>query len=130
MTEARPFSNLAHLEAHANDIWKNCTHEDWLEAFAAHPRIGESTNARWSQQEQARVRETSAGLQTELARWNSDYEAKFGHIFIICAAGKSAEEILGALRQRLSNSPAVELEIAAEQQRQITSKRLRNLFYE
>jgi 2-oxo-4-hydroxy-4-carboxy-5-ureidoimidazoline decarboxylase len=130
MTEARPFFNLTQLEAQADNIWKSCSREDWLEAFAAHPRIGESTAARWSQQEQARVSEASAGVQTELARLNSEYEARFGHIFIICAAQKSGEEILSVLRQRLTNRPALEIQIAAEQQSLITRLRLRNLFYE
>lgn len=130
MTEARPFSSLDQLEARADNIWKSCSREDWLEAFAGHPRIGESTAARWSQQEQAGVQGASAGLQVELARWNSEYEAKFGYIFIICAAEKSADEILSALRQRISNPPALEIQVAAEQQRLITRLRLRKLFCE
>lgn len=130
MTEARPFSNLEQLEAIADNVWKSCSREDWLEAFAAHPRIGESTASQWSRKEQAGVQKASAVLQMELARRNSEYEVKFGHIFIICAAGKSAEEILTALRQRLRNSPAVEIETAAEQQRLITHLRLKNLFSE
>lgn len=130
MTEARPFPSLEQLEAHADNIWKSCSREDWLEAFAAHPRIGESTAARWSRQEQAGVQGASAGLQMELARWNSEYEAKFGYIFIICAAEKSAKEILTALRQRISNPPALEIQVAAEQQRLITRLRLRKLFCE
>ena len=123
MAEARPFSGEADLFADADRIWSELSKEDWLEAFAAHPRIG----ARASGQEaleQAGARGASAETLAALARANRDYEARFGYIFIVCASGRSAEEMLDLCRRRLHNAPAEELKVAAEEQMKITRLRL------
>jgi len=130
MTRARPFENVHQLEATADRMWKSCTPDDWLEAFNAHPRIGEQVSARWSQLEQSGIAGASTHLLDSFARANHDYETKFGYIFIVCAAGKSASEMLAALQQRLQNDPALEIENAAEQQRLIMQLRLRRLLSE
>jgi OHCU decarboxylase len=130
MTEARPFSSLHHLETCADRMWETCAPRDWLEAFAAHPRIGGAADTRWSRQEQAGVTQVSATMLAALARANHDYEAKFGYIFIVCATGKVAAEMLAAVEERLGNDPSVEIHNAAEQQRLITRLRLRKLLGE
>jgi 2-oxo-4-hydroxy-4-carboxy-5-ureidoimidazoline decarboxylase len=106
---------------------------DWLEAFRSHPRIGESKavtdaspqSARWSEQEQSNVANARDSATTALAEGNRIYERKFKRIFIVCATGKSPEEILNILRRRLETDERTELQEAAEQQRLITQIRLR-----
>ncbi|GMI72531.1 transthyretin-like protein, allantoin synthase [Hibiscus trionum] len=135
MAMASPFPSLDHAISIAKDIWFNKVDViGWLEAFAAHPQIGDSpsshtTSAQWSKGEQstALATATDAGLQ-ELSDWNARYRQKFGHVFLICAAGRSAAEILGELKSRYSNRPIVELEIASQEQMKITELRLRKLF--
>lgn len=127
MEQARPFSNLTELEACADRIWRSCSREDWLEAFSAHPRIGDQSENRWSRQEQSAVAIAAPLLLKALAQANGAYEAKFGYTFIICAAGKNAAEILSALEQRLRNDAGSEIQNAAEQQRLILQLRLRKL---
>jgi allantoicase len=135
MVHRRPFAGLQALAQTSEEVCAKFGREDWLEAFAAHPRIGEmkaaqdagEQAARWSAAEQAGA---SAGLQagsTELAAANREYEARFGHIFIVCATGKTAEEMLALLRARLQNDAETELRIAAEEQRKITRLRLEKL---
>jgi 2-oxo-4-hydroxy-4-carboxy-5-ureidoimidazoline decarboxylase len=128
MEQARPFANFAELEAFADRMWAACSREDWVEAFSAHPRIGEQSDNRWSRQEQSRVAEAPSLLLETLARANRAYEAKFGYTFIVCATGKSAPEILATLERRLNNDVDRELENAAEQQSLILQLRLRRLF--
>lgn len=124
MAAAWPYpDNEAMLQA-ADAIWLGLTPDDWLEAFRAHPRIGERTSSSRSQQEQAGVRSASAEQMAELEKLNRDYEERFGYIFIVCASGKTTEQFLEALRERLNNPPGVELRIAAGEQRQITRLRL------
>lgn len=130
MATHRPFSSLEELQEIADREWRACSHEDYLEAFAAHPRIGERSRSRWSEQEQSGVSGVSFQVQTELTKSNAAYEARFGYIFIICATGKSASEILRLLKARLANDPGVELQNAAEEQRLITRVRLRKLLGE
>lgn len=130
MAKARPFSSLDHLERCADRIWKSCAHHDWLEAFAAHPKIGEQADTRWSRQEQSGVGRVPTSVLAALARANREYEAKFGYIFIVCATGKAAAEMLAAVEQRLGNDLCVEIQNAAEQQRLITRLRLRKLLSE
>jgi OHCU decarboxylase len=121
--------------ARANDIWWSLDPEDWLEAFRSHPKIGEKKAAapvsdqsrQWSGQEQAGVRNASQETVDALAELNHAYEQKFGFIFIICATGKTSEEMLSALRQRLDNDPATELPVAAAEQSKITELRLKKL---
>ena len=131
----RPFRNLEELLARANDIWWSLTASDWLEAFRSHPTIGEKKAAQnvaaqsqqWSAQEQRGVQDATTDAINKLARLNRDYEEKFGFIFIVCATGKSSDEILALLERRLQNEPAAELPIAAAEQAKITELRLRKL---
>ncbi|MGQ0760527.1 MAG: 2-oxo-4-hydroxy-4-carboxy-5-ureidoimidazoline decarboxylase [Acidobacteriota bacterium] len=135
MSDARPFSNSDRISSKADEIWWNLTKEDWLEAFRAHPKIGEKKAAAaqsaeaeaWSAQEQSESLKTADETKAALAAENLEYEQRFGFIFIICATGKSAEEMLAALNGRLSNDPETELRVAAEEQRKITQLRLQKL---
>jgi OHCU decarboxylase len=135
MSDARPFSNSDELSSKADEIWWNLDQEDWLEAFRAHPKIGEkkavavqSAEAqRWSALEQSETERAAAETKAALAEGNREYEQRFGFIFIICATGKSAEEILAALNSRMNNDPETELRVAADEQRKITQLRLQKL---
>jgi len=137
MVAARPFTDSVQLSETADNVWWSLGPEDWLEAFRAHPRIGEqkatgpqSEAARaWSRQEQSGVRSASDSAVTALAAGNVEYERRFGFIFIVCATGKSGEEMLTMLSSRLGNEPATELRIAAEEQRKITQLRLGKLLH-
>jgi 2-oxo-4-hydroxy-4-carboxy-5-ureidoimidazoline decarboxylase len=123
----RPFHDVTTLLAASDETWGNLSAADWMEAFRSHPRIGESrTNesasvqsAAWSAQEQQKVAAAGDAAKIALAEANEKYERRFGHIFIVCATGKSAAEILEILRRRLQNDERTELLEAAEQQRQI-----------
>src|SRR5262245_40356246 len=125
MSDARPFGNLAHLTTEADRVWTSLTEDDWLEAFRAHPKIGERKAAatqskqasNWSSQEQSQAQQTAAETKAAIAEGNKLYEARFGFIFIICASGKSADEILALLNQRLANDAETEMRNAAEEQR-------------
>jgi OHCU decarboxylase len=128
----RPFRHEAALMAASDEMWCNLNEADWIEAFNSHPRIGESkkqsgarTSDAWSRQEQEKVTEAGDAVRIALAEGNRTYEEKFGRIFIVCASGKSASEILEVLQRRLGNDAATELHEAAEQQRQITELRLK-----
>ena len=131
----RPFRNVAELLEAADRVWRELSPEDWLEAFRSHPKIGERKAAaevseeshRWSEREQAGAREASAATLAALAEANKVYEEKFGFIFIVCAAGKSAAEMLTILDSRLNNERGAELRVAAEEQRRITRLRLQKL---
>lgn len=132
---ARPFSNLEHLCQTADQVWSSLAAEDWLEAFAAHPRIGDKdggaqTSSAWSQKEQAGALAAGNETKIRLAEGNRRYEERFGHIFLICATGKNADEMLSALETRLQNSSERELEIAASEQSKITRLRLEKWLYE
>ena len=135
MAHARPFQTPDTLIAKANDIWWSLAPEDWLEAFRSHPKIGEQKAAarisdqssEWSGQEQAGMGSASRETADSLAELNRAYEQRFGFIFIICATGKSSEEMLAALRKRLENDSAAELPIAAAEQSKITELRLKKL---
>jgi allantoicase len=130
MTAARPFSGVAHFEQEAARIWTDCSREHWLEAFAAHPRIGESSGGPWSRHEQSGVQDAGAATLAALADANQQYEEKFGYPFIICATGKRAAEMLALLEARLGNDPHDEIRNAAAQQQLITSLRLKKLLSE
>jgi len=176
MAAKRPFASIAQAVGQADRVWASLRAEDWLEAFAAHPRIGDSatgTPARdlpasltqgastgmrlepgpdvpgtrnrvtppatgekkiavaetggWSLAEQARVRSAGPGVRDRLAAANREYEARFGYIFIVCATGKSAEEMLALLERRMAHAPGDELAVAAEEQSRITRLRLGKL---
>ena len=134
----RPFANLDQLRQTADKLWWALEPVDWREAFSHHPKIGDlaslrtkfATTEKWAVSEQGAVRGATEELLTELAAGNAAYEAKFGYIFIVCATGKSAEEMLALLKQRLPNEPAIELRIAAEEQRKIMQLRLTKLLDE
>jgi OHCU decarboxylase len=138
MVALRPFGNEAALLRAADAAWNGLGPEDWLEAFRAHPRIGEQRSEAprterergWSEGEQAGAGAADDGVRAELAEGNRVYEARFGHIFIVCASGMTGEEMLATLRARLENPPDVELRVAAEEQRKITRLRLQKLLEE
>ena len=135
MTEARPFADAAELFHKANEIWWKLSEADWLEAFRAHPKIGEKKAAtsqsqqaqNWSSQEQAGVAAASAKIAEELAQGNREYESRFGYIYVVCATGKSAGEMVAILKERLENDPSTELRVAAGEQAKITRLRLEKL---
>src|SRR5215213_5527071 len=135
MANGRPFPTLDSLISAANDTWWSLDRSDWLEAFRSHPKIGEKKAAdkvsaqsrQWSGQEQAGVASAAQETVDSLAALNEDYEQKFGFIFIICATGKTSDEMLSALRERLQNEPEAELPIAAAEQSKITELRLKKL---
>ncbi len=135
MTARRPFRSEAELFAAAAEVWRALPPAEWLAAFAAHPRIGdlETLRRRYAQAgggpaaEQALVQGAAEEVLEALADGNRRYEARFGYIFIVCATGKTAEEMLALLRQRLGNDPETELRIAAGEQEKITRLRLEKL---
>jgi OHCU decarboxylase len=135
MAAARPFGSVANLHAAADRIWWSLDSEAWLEAFRSHPKIGgkkaaaptAATAQKWSEDEQSGVRGSAQQTLDELAQSNQAYEEKFAYIFIVCASGKSSEEMLAILRERLENDPDDELRIAAAEQAQITKLRLDKL---
>jgi OHCU decarboxylase len=128
----RPYSDLPALMSAADSIWAALAPADWLEAFDAHPRIGESGghSPGSSRKEQSRVMSSPAGTLATMAEENRRYEARFGHVFLISAAGRSAEEVLAALHTRINNDPETELGVAAEEQRKITRLRLDGMLNE
>jgi OHCU decarboxylase len=125
----RPYASVHDLMDAADAVWDGLAPSDWLEAFAAHPRIGESGghNPDSSQKEQSRVMSADAGLLKSLAEENRRYESTFGHVFLISAAGRTAAEVLAAVQQRLSNDPETEVRVAADEQRKITRLRLEGM---
>ncbi|WP_062264233.1 2-oxo-4-hydroxy-4-carboxy-5-ureidoimidazoline decarboxylase [Endozoicomonas arenosclerae] len=132
MVAARPYANLESLLVASDAVWSHCTKDDYLEAFDAHPKIGDINSLKekyantqtMAGHEQSGVNEASEQTLTALADGNSQYEKRFGYIFIVCATGKSASEMLSLLEQRLGNEPADELLIAASEQHKITRIRL------
>ena len=127
MTERRPFpSQGAALDA-ADRVWKSLFPADWLEAFRAHPRIGDRQATGREAQEQAGAQSAAEATRTALEEANRLYEERFGHIYIVYASGKDAEEMLDLCRRRIHNDPAMELAVAAEEQRKITRLRLAKL---
>lgn len=125
----RPYADVAALQKAADEVWTELDPVDWLEALEAHPRIGErgGSSAHWSEQEQAGVGAAADDTQQAIARGNAAYEDRFGHVFLISAAGRSAGEILANLRARLGNDPDTELRVAAEEHRRITRLRIERL---
>ncbi|HEY9786857.1 MAG TPA: 2-oxo-4-hydroxy-4-carboxy-5-ureidoimidazoline decarboxylase [Candidatus Obscuribacterales bacterium] len=136
MTQKRPFASCEQIFTAAGDIWYKLSSEDWLEAFSHHPKIGDLDSLKakfgntraWAAAEQKGVSGASEEVLEDLARANEEYESKFGYIFIVCATGKSAGEMLSILKSRLANDPATELAVAAQEQAKITKIRLEKLF--
>ncbi|HXI11982.1 MAG TPA: allantoicase [Thermoanaerobaculia bacterium] len=134
MKESRPFANWEALVEAADQIWEELDRDDWLEAFHAHPRIGDKAAAqhgsgasRWSEREQAAISSSLEGDRSRLAEANLEYEKRFGHIFIVCATGRSLDEMSEILENRLNLTPEEEIVEAAEEQRKITRLRLEKL---
>jgi len=129
----RPINDDASLLALCDEAWWSLEASDWMEAFSKHPRIGEreapqaasAQSAAWSAQEQRNVADAEESVQHALAAGNREYERCFDRVFIVCATGKSAAEILENLRERLRNDDSTELRQAAEEQRKITHIRLK-----
>lgn len=132
MVALRPIASVAVLSEEADRVWSTMQEADWLEAFACHPRIGErkvsahagAQSAAWSRAEQAQTNSASEDVLAEIAAGNQQYEERFGFTYIVCATGKSAEEILAILKRRLASTRDAELREAAEMQRQIMQIRL------
>ncbi len=136
MVEERPYQNIDALKQAAQRIWETMERSDILEAFDHHPRIGAdihalrqkfAATASLSESEQASVAHASEEVLLALRDGNKKYETRYGHIFIVCATGKSAEEMLELLEARMDNAPEEELRIAAAEQAKITQIRLENI---
>ncbi|MFC0774296.1 2-oxo-4-hydroxy-4-carboxy-5-ureidoimidazoline decarboxylase [Terrimonas alba] len=130
-----PADDMVELLEDAEEQWFKCSEKDWKEAFAQHPKIGDiesleekfASTATWAAGEQGAIKTASSETLQQLKEANQQYEEKFGYIFIVCAAGKSANEMLGMLQTRLQNSPEVEIEIAADEQNKITKLRIEKI---
>lgn len=135
MIAKRPFLHWQDLTQKACSVWSTCSYEDWLEAFASHPQIGDldslrekfASTAHWASKEQAGVEGVSTETLERLAAGNLRYKQRFGYIFIVLATGKSAEQMLDILSARLQNESADEFAIACEEQTKITELRLAKL---
>jgi 2-oxo-4-hydroxy-4-carboxy-5-ureidoimidazoline decarboxylase len=135
MMAQHPYADVETLFRAAEDNWFSLSKEDWLEAFTHHPKIGDLDSLRakfantrdWAEGEQSGVESAAEEMIQALAAGNQEYEARFGYIFIVCATGKSAEEMLSLLQGRLNNDPDTELRIAAGEQLKITRIRLEKL---
>jgi len=138
MAARRPFGSRDAVLAAADEIWRSLDAGDWREAFAHHPRIGERTSTvpqtdrgkSWAAGEQSGVDRANRDVREALAEANRDYERRFGYIYIVCATGKSAEEMLAIAKSRLRNDPEIELRVATEEQRKIMRLRLQKLLEE
>lgn len=136
MVARRPFGSMERLLATADEIWRSLGPDDWREAFSHHPRIGERTGvgrqsergAAWAAGEQAGVGDAGDDVRQALAKANREYERRFGYIYIVCATGRTADDLLATATDRLHNDPDTELSVAAEEQRKITRLRLNKLF--
>lgn len=126
MSEGRPYADENALFEAARRAGQALGRGDWLEAFAAHPRIGDKARG-WAAGEQAGAAGAADAVLDALAEGNAAYEARFGHIFIVCATGKTAGEMLELLRSRLPNDPADEWKVAAAEQAKITRLRVEKL---
>jgi 2-oxo-4-hydroxy-4-carboxy-5-ureidoimidazoline decarboxylase len=130
-----PFADRDVLLKAASEQWRQCGAEDWLEAFRHHPKIGDiaslekkfASTAALAGGEQSSVRHATPDTLHALAAANAEYEDRFGFIFIVCATGKSAAEMLALLQARLNNSPQMELKQAMLEQEKITALRLQKI---
>lgn len=125
----RPYPDVNAVLAAAEDEWRRMSNQDWLDSLAAHPRIGERGGhaPATSEREQSEVTSASESTLAALAAENRLYEERFGHVFLISARGRTADEVLQALRDRMSNAPSTELNVAADEQRKIARLRLEDL---
>ncbi len=135
MVIGRPFESLPEMLEISDRVWEECDVDDYMEAFEGHPRIGNvdslakkyANTKGWAGGEQKGVEGADRDVLERLAQGNAEYEAKFGHIFIVCATGKSAAEMLALLEARMPNDPKTEVMVAAEEQNKITRIRLKKL---
>ncbi|MGL4513595.1 MAG: 2-oxo-4-hydroxy-4-carboxy-5-ureidoimidazoline decarboxylase [Lacipirellulaceae bacterium] len=135
MAVRRPFADPRALHGAADEVFDSLADKDWLEAFACHPRVGDldslrmkfAGNREWSHSEQSGIDSADERTIVALARGNDDYFARFGYLFIVCATGKTAADMLALLEARLANDPANELPVAAAEQRKITHLRIDKL---
>jgi 2-oxo-4-hydroxy-4-carboxy-5-ureidoimidazoline decarboxylase len=135
LNSSRPFQDLQDLMRKADEAWEKTDEKDWLEAYSHHPKIGDlkslekkfASTKEMAGAEQASVKSAGSEILEALATGNSEYERKFGFIFIVCATGKSAEEMLYMLNERMRNEREKELKIAASEQHKITKLRLQKL---
>lgn len=131
-----PYNSVTKLKAESDKIWSSLSKADWLEAFTHHPKIGDvkslekkfASTAQWAIGEQASVGAATQIVLQKLKKMNDAYEKKFGYIFIVCATGKSADEMLAILKSRITNSAEEEIKIAAAEQNKITHLRIDKLF--
>ena len=135
MVIGRPFESLAEMIEISDTIWEECDVDDYLEAFTHHPRIGDveslakkyANTKAWASGEQKGVEGADRAVIERLAAGNKSYEEKFGHLFIVCATGKSVAEMLALLEARMPNDPKAEVMVAAAEQNKITRLRLKKL---
>jgi 2-oxo-4-hydroxy-4-carboxy-5-ureidoimidazoline decarboxylase len=129
VADGRPYQDLETLQDAADEIWQRLDPADWREALDGHPRIGEQggSSAQLSRQEQAGMSGAAEDVRAAIAAGNRAYEDRFGHVFLISAAGRTPAEILAELERRLHNPPDEELRVAAQEHRRITRMRLAGL---
>ena len=135
MTKLRPFKNIEMLKEKTKIVFEGLTKEQWKESFEGHPKIGDVASLKEKYQstksmvagEQAGVNHASDEVINDLALYNEKYLTKFGYIFIVCASGKSAAEMLAILRKRIENNPEEEIFIASQEQLEITYLRMEKL---
>ena len=128
VTACRPFLDVADLHRAADATANTLGREDWLEAFRGHPKIGEMKNiSGWSEKEQQGMTSTADDVRRRLVQLNREYQDRFGFIFIICAAGKSGEEMLAQLEERIQNRPEDEMRVASAEQVKIVHLRLNKM---
>ena len=135
MNQNRPFHDKNEVYQQAESIWFSLSSEDWLEAFTHHPKIGDIDSLRkkfhntksMSKNEQSGVNDAEKSTLNNLAKSNQLYEEKFGFIFIVCATGKSSDEMLALIKMRLNNNAKIEMQNAAKEQNKITQLRLKTL---
>lgn len=127
MAKSAPYTDLPALLTLAERVWNTLAPQDWHEAFGAHPRIGERKPDAQAMGEQQKALSADAAVLADIQTHNVAYEARFGHIYLVCAADKSAEELLATLKARMANDPGTELRVAAAEQAKITALRLTKL---
>lgn len=138
LAKLRPYTSVNDLLSKSDNVWALCSRADFLEAFTHHPRIGDvselekkfAATQHWAGNEQSGMQSADKNTIIRLAKGNDDYYNKFGYIFIVCATGKAAGEMLRILEVRLPNLPEAELKIAAEEQNKITHLRIHKLVHE
>jgi 2-oxo-4-hydroxy-4-carboxy-5-ureidoimidazoline decarboxylase len=127
MLARRPFGSRDELTSSGETIWQELTPADWIEAFGHHPRIGARDAQGLAREEQSAMTAATATTRAALAELNREYEQRFGYIYIVCATGRSADQLFTIAQSRLLNPPGVELATAALEQQKITRLRLEKL---